>query len=382
MRTSRLNPVLLGALLLGLGACQRDATVRTEKPAPAAELAATDTAAPAAPLPVRRDWHRLARRTNPRAPLIRYAAVRRPADLPAPALPTEAHLFDLTLKPSEFFRIDPTQPAEVRGREGTTLRLPAGALVDAQQRPVQEPVWLELKECLALADLLLSDHVSTGPGGAPMQAGGMLLVRAVTSKGQALSLAPGAALELNLPAELRAAGRQLYHSPDRQHWSALPAEVAPESGPAYAQASSTGGSSILDTPAESAASSNPEPLAAQPESSGPDWLRSPALGWLSCLRGWNPGDNNLLVPTEADEHTVVRLVYPEAGVILSGQPQTGGYAFQGLPAQQRAVLVGLRYEGGNAFLAVQPLAPGDTAAPLEFREVSLADMEQRLQELR
>ncbi|GAB3827380.1 hypothetical protein [Hymenobacter jeollabukensis] len=382
MRTSRLNPVLLGALLLGAAACQRETAARTEKPNPATEVSATDTALPAeAPLATRRDWHRLARRTNPHAPLIHYAAVRRPASLPAPALPTEARLLDLTLKPSEFFRIDPTQPAEVRGREGTVVRLPAGALLDARQQPAQGPVWLELKECLALADLLLSDHVSTGPDGTPMQAGGMLLVRAVTSKGQALHLAPGAAIVLNLPAELHA-GRQLYHSPDRQHWAALPADTAPESGPAYAQASSTAGSSILDTPAESSANHNPAPLTALAEP-GLDWLRSTELGWLSCLRGWHPeGAAQLLVPTEADDHTVVRLVYPEAGVILAGQPQAAGYAFQGLPAQQRAVLVGLRYEGGNAFLAVQSLAPGDTAAPLEFREVSLADIEQRLQELR
>ena len=248
MRTfPRLNPVLLGALLLSLGACQREPAARTEPAAPAAEAVAADTATE--PLaPSRRDWHRLARRTSRRAPLIRYTAVRRPAGLPAPTLPAEAQLLDLTLKPSEFFRIDPTQPAEVRGREGTVLRLPALALVDERQRPVQEPVWLELKECFALADLLLSDCVSSNGAGTPMQTGGMLLVRASTGRGQRLRLATGQALELQLPAELAAAGRQLYHSLDRHSWTALPTEPVPVSGPAYAQVPVNGS---LDAAADS-----------------------------------------------------------------------------------------------------------------------------------
>jgi hypothetical protein len=367
--------------LLSLSACQRDSTARTEAAAPLV-AAAADTAlsaAEAAPAAPRRDWHRLARRTSARAPLIRYAAVRRPAaSLPAPA-PTEARLFDYTLKASEYFRIDPTQPAEVRGREGTVLRLPANALVDNQQRPVHEPVWLELKECFSLAELLLSDCVSTGPGGEVMQTGGMLLVRASTGKGQTLQLASGQALELALPAELPHAGRQLYLSTDRRSWAALPTETAPESGPAYAQAS-TAGSNIIGAAAESSATGAETVPALQP---GEAPLLSPALGWLSCLRTWHgAGANGLLVPAEVDEHTTVRLVFPESGVILAGTPQAGGYAFVGLPAQQRAVVVGLRYEGGNSFLAVQRLVAGHGADTLQFREVSLGEIEEQLAALR
>lgn len=378
MRTfPRLNSVLLGALLLSLGACQREPTARTEPAAPAAETIAADTAT--APLaPTRRDWHRLTRRTSRRAPLVRYAAVRRPASLPAPGLPAEAHLLDLTLKPSEFFRIDPTQPAEVRGREGTVLRLPALALVDARQRPVQEPVWLELKECFALADLLLSDCVSNNAGGTPMQTGGMLLVRASTGHGQRLTLASGQALELQLPPELAAAGRQLYHSLDRHSWTALPTEPVPASGPAYAQAPINGSAAADSSPT---ASSNL--LSSATDALPAATLRSAELGWLTCLRTWpDAGDIGLLVPADVDAYTTVRLVFPESGVILAGTPQAGGYAFTGLPAQQRAVVVGLRYEGGNTFLAVQPLRAGQGADTLDFRQTELGDIEQQLAALR
>ncbi|WP_460576099.1 hypothetical protein [Hymenobacter coalescens] len=380
----RLDQVLWGGLLvLTAGACQRETTARTEPAAPAVATVAADTAlpdAPLAPAAPRRDWHRLTRRTNPHAPLIRYRAVARPAAALPSTPPAEARLFDLTLKASEFFRIDPTQPAEVRGREGTVVRLPALALLDARQRPVQEPVWLELKECLGLADLLLSDCVSTGPGGEAMQTGGVLLVRATTGKGQALRLAPGSALEVQLPEEQRAPGRQLYHSNDRRQWAALPLEAAPESGPAYAQAS-TAGSSIIDAVAESSATeAAPSPAL---DAADPTLLRSPELGWLTCLRSWPPaGEATLLVPTEIDEHTSVRLVFPEAGVILAGTPHAAGYVFEGLPAHQRAVLVGLRYFNGSAYVAVQPVAPGQEPAPLEFREATLGEIEEQLQALR
>ena len=241
-------------------------------------------------------------------------------------------------------------------------------------------MWLELKECFALADLLLSDCVSSNGAGTPMQTGGMLLVRASTGRGQRLRLATGQALELQLPAELAAAGRQLYHSLDRHSWTALPTEPVPVSGPAYAQVPVNGS---LDAAADSSPARSSNLLSSATDELPAATLRSPELGWLTCLRTWSEGgDIGLLVPTDPDAHTTVRLVFPEAGVILAGTPQTGGYAFTGLPARQRAVVVGLRYEGGNTFLAVQPLQAGQGADTLDFRQTELADIEQQLAALR
>ncbi|WP_052346009.1 energy transducer TonB [Hymenobacter swuensis] len=146
---------------------------------------------------VRRDWHRLERPTSRRAPLIVYRSSARPSADGADAPPTEARLQDLTLKASEYFQIDPTKAAEVRGREGTVVRIPANALVDNRQRPATGAVWVELKECYAASDLLLSNLLTETLAGAPLELTGAVLVRA-TAGGQQLALAAGRALQLEL----------------------------------------------------------------------------------------------------------------------------------------------------------------------------------------
>ena len=378
---SRLKLVLLGGLLLtAAGACQREAASRTETENPAVVEAPAEADTAFLPTARRNTWHRLAHRTNPRAPLIRYAAVRR-APMAVAAPPAEARLFDLTLKASEFFRIDPTQPAEVRGREGTVVRLPANALLDERQQPVTEPVWVELKECYSLAELLLSDCVSRSASGEAMQTGGMLLVRASTGRGQVLHLTADQALELELPEEQRRGSRQLYHSADRQRWAALTDSSVP-AGSSLAYAQATEPDSNAGTAGSSTAGSLPPAEAEMPRSA--EVLRSSALGWLTCLRTARAVTTApLLVPAEVDEHTTVRLVLPESGVILAGVPREGGFAFEDVPAEQRAVVVGLRYFNGSAYLAVQPVVAGaDTLAPLQFEEQTLGDLEQRLEQLR
>ncbi|WP_400192629.1 TonB family protein [Hymenobacter sp. B81] len=237
MRTLRLTLGVVGGTLLGLllGSCQRENAAGTERAAPLVTAPASAPEAeyaPAAPAAARGNWHRLRQRTSRRAPLIRYYPTARPAALDtAGAPPVEASLHELTLKASEFFRIDPSQPAEVLGREGTVVRIPARALVDARQQPANGPVWVELKECYSLADLLLSNHVSVANAGEPQQTGGMLLVRA-TAKGQPLQLATGTALEVELPADGYQPGLELYYGLARRRqpvrWSpAGPVPVRP-----------------------------------------------------------------------------------------------------------------------------------------------------------
>ncbi|KAA9331340.1 hypothetical protein F0P96_13920 [Hymenobacter busanensis] len=203
MRTRRLLLGVVTGGLLGWGSsgCHRENVARTEPPAPAAAAPAASeelAASPTRPAPAT-TWHRLHRLTRRSAPLVRYYAVRHPAAPDTAAPPADARLFDLTLKASEFFRIDPRQAAEVRGREGTIVRIPARALVDARQRPATSEVWVELKECYSLADLVLSNHVSATADGTPQQTAGMLLVRATAPGGRALQLAAGTALEVEMP---------------------------------------------------------------------------------------------------------------------------------------------------------------------------------------
>ncbi|UOQ54272.1 energy transducer TonB [Hymenobacter cellulosivorans] len=190
-------------LLTAVG-CQREKPVQSEASKPvetAPALADSLPEAPATGAVNSRSWHQLGRRTSRTAPLVVYqrGTLRAPGSTDTTALPpSEARLHDLTLKASEYFKIDPTQPAEVHGREGTVVRIPAGALVDNSNRVAANPVWVEMKECYSVADMLLSNLTTVTPDGELLESGGIVLVRA-SARGQQLRLAPGQAFQLEMP---------------------------------------------------------------------------------------------------------------------------------------------------------------------------------------
>ncbi|WP_190242533.1 energy transducer TonB, partial [Hymenobacter lapidiphilus] len=189
---------LLGTSLL---ACQPD-TPAEKSAAPATAPALTDSLdydsldTPLAATPVKRDWHRVTQHTSRRAPLVVYRSSRPPQD-ETPPPPTEPRVQDLTLRPSEYFQIDPTKAAEVRGREGTVVRFPAGALVDAKQQPVTGTVWVELKECYSGPSMLLSNLLTETESGRALELSGAVLVRA-SAQGRPLALATGRNFQLEL----------------------------------------------------------------------------------------------------------------------------------------------------------------------------------------
>ncbi len=504
MRIPRLPPFLLGLTLLAATACQPDKPARTERQAPAlADSLALDSGAnPISRLdttPVRRDWHRLTRPTRRNAPLIVYRSVRRaPAGLRDSAPPPgEATLFDVARKASEYFQIDPTQAAEVRGRDGTVVRISAGTLVDGQQRPVAGPVWVELKECLTPAEMVLSNLSTTTVSGEPLQTAGMVLLKASQS-GRPLQLAAGRTVRLELPAPN---GRplpdmRLYYGQGTApvRWELAPETTAPapESAetiysdarpmPAYgggpadinrlirypreALASRTQGvvfaSFVVDeggqvlrpkilrgighgcdeevlrvlrqtsgrwTPGQrngefvkvkmmlpirfsfnegqlSVADSVPTIAAADNLDTGSASLSTTAeeaseadptdryvfhcgqLGWLNAdqplpdATGTQLATESVTASANTPDGTAVRLVLRGATPsVLAGQPTEGGYQFDNVPAGRRAVLIGLRYEGGTPYLAWQETITGQETIPLEFQEITLEELERRLERL-
>ncbi|MCB2409186.1 energy transducer TonB [Hymenobacter lucidus] len=190
--------------LLAAVGCQSEKSAQSETKAPTEIAPALADSLPETPssgaVGSRRDWHRLGQRTSRTAPLIVYkrGTLRAPGADTAAAPPSEARLHDLTLKASEYFQIDPSQPAEVHGREGTVVRIPAGVLVDSRNQPAVKPVWVELKECYSVADMLLSNLTTVTPEGELLESGGIVLVRA-SAQGQQLRLAPGQAFQLEMP---------------------------------------------------------------------------------------------------------------------------------------------------------------------------------------
>ncbi|MBW3128103.1 energy transducer TonB [Hymenobacter profundi] len=478
MRTLRLL-LLSGLASFLFYSCQSDTPAHTE-------VADTETESPVdtlpAPTPRRLDtltWHRVERPTQANAPLIRPGAARRaivPRDTTAPP-PAEARLYDLTLKASEYHKIDPTQLAEVRGREGTVVRIPAGTLVDARGEPVTGPVFVELKECYGLADVLLSNIVSETNDDQLLIPGGAVLVRA-TGNGQSLRLAEGRAVQVELPASARS-GMPLYYgrSGRRQpiRWVAAGPEAvvdnqiypeaqpmpAYESGPAAlnklvrypaaAADSHTQGtvyvSAVIDeagrvltpkvlrslgssfyvealrvvrqssgrwTPGQregrfvkvkvlvpirftlpetsdllvrADSTDSPTPSVADEEAPAADRqaFRVGQLGWVAAARPRPAAEavTTLTAAVEPDTHTSVRLVLHDAATIVLGQPTDTGYDFVDVPANKKAVLLGIRYMSGTPYVAVREITTGrHSSEPLSFRETTLAELERLVQELK
>lgn len=226
---------LYTGLLLVVG-CQPDKPARTEQTAPALSntLMLDSTANPLGHVdstPVRRSWHRLAQPTRRTAPLVVYRSVRHlPAGLAASPPPSEATLFDIGRKASEYFQIDPTKAAEVRGRAGTVVRLAAGTLVDAAQRVATGPVWVELRECYTPAEMVLTNLTTLTTDNQLLQTGGMVLVKA-TAAGRPLQVAAGRTMRLEMPAAKGrpVPGMQLYYGQGATpvRWVAAPATAAP-----------------------------------------------------------------------------------------------------------------------------------------------------------
>ncbi|MFD2784252.1 energy transducer TonB [Hymenobacter rubripertinctus] len=202
---SRWLPVLLSGGLLT--ACQQERPAQPPTPAPTAPALA-DTLAydsldtPLANAPVKRDWHRVEKPTSRRAPLVVYKRSMRPPASATGTPPAEPRLQDLTLQPSEYFEIDPTKAAEVRGQQGTVVRIPANALVNSRQQAVTGAVWVELKECYSGSSMLLSNLLTETAAGAPLELSAAVLVRA-TANGQQLGLAKGRGFQLELAGRAR-----------------------------------------------------------------------------------------------------------------------------------------------------------------------------------
>jgi TonB family protein len=503
MRISRLSSCILGLSLL-TAACQSDKPARTERTAPAlADTLALDTAANSVgtlgDTVVRRDWHRLVQPTRRNAPLIVYRSVRRaPAGLADTAPPPgDATLFDVARKASEYFQIDPTKAAEVRGRDGTVVRIGAGTLVDAQQKAATGPVWVELKECLTPAEMLLTNLSTTTTDGHPLQTAGTVFLKA-SQNGHPLQVAAGRTVRLEMPA---ANGHplpdmRLYHGQGTApvRWDLAPETAAPApettetiytdarpmpaygSGPAainrlirYPQqalasrtqgvvfasfvvdeggkvlnpkvlyglghgcdeevlrvlrqtsghwtpgqrngefvkvkmmlpvrfsfhegqlsaADSTPAAEPADSPAMAAANLAPElEEAPEPEPTDRYVFHCAQLGWLNADRPHVSATTSLLatesVTSSANlpDGTSVRLVLRGATpTILAAEAGSGSYQFENVPAGRRAVLIGLRYEAGTPYLAWQETTTGQEPDPLEFQEITLEELERRLERL-
>ena len=151
--------------------------------------------------------------------------------------------------------------------------------------------------------------------------------------------------------------------------------TATDSTPASAQAPVMAAASL---PTEAA-----EEAPATPEPTDRYVFHCSQLGWFNADRPF-PGatGSHQVISSETDASTSVRLVLRGATPsILAGQPTETGYQFDNVPAGRRAVLIGLRYQGGTPYLAWQETTTGQLPSALDFQETTLEELERRLERL-
>ncbi len=112
---------------------------------------------------------------------------------------------------------------------GTRVRVPAGALVDANGKPVNGPVHLRLREYRTLADFLASGipmHFTDGRGSFFFNSGGMFEVR-VEQDGQALAMASGRTYEVEFSPTHRLTDANLFYLNEQSgQWEYVPAPMS------------------------------------------------------------------------------------------------------------------------------------------------------------
>lgn len=113
------------------------------------------------------------------------------------------------MKPVQVFRVQTGQDTLLRGLEGTTVWIPANALVQDKKVLNSRVVEVRLREFYTLADILLQ-QLSTTSGSALLETGGMVQLTA-TANGRPCVLKRGAGVEVGFPTNQPKEGMELFN---------------------------------------------------------------------------------------------------------------------------------------------------------------------------
>jgi hypothetical protein len=140
-----------------------------------------------------------------------------------------ASFFSALHKPAQVFLINTDRDTMLRCVEGTELFIPAGTFATASGQRATGSAEIRIREFYALTDII-GEKLSTTSGEKLLETGGMLHIDARASN-EALSVRPGAHMDLNMPAQ--------NFNPMMQLFSAS-ARTAPETN----DRNSTGGAAV------------------------------------------------------------------------------------------------------------------------------------------
>ncbi|MEM7654498.1 MAG: hypothetical protein AAF399_00085 [Bacteroidota bacterium] len=126
--------------------------------------------------------------------------------------------------PIQRFTVEASEGTELTLENGTSIRIPAGVLVDANNQPVQGKVDLSYREFHDAADILMSgipmQYDSAGQTFV-FQTAGMVEIRA-NQNGRPVFIAEGKAIDLDLNSYVPEHGYNLYQlDEETQNWSYL-----------------------------------------------------------------------------------------------------------------------------------------------------------------
>lgn len=114
----------------------------------------------------------------------------------------------------QHFTIDNRNAVEVKGKNGTVLRIAANSFCNANGETIGA-VELELKECYRVADLL-AENLSTTTRGDAFETNGAVFVNA-TGNGQRLQLMEGRKIEVVFPVDAKEKG-YCFYLPEGEEW--------------------------------------------------------------------------------------------------------------------------------------------------------------------
>ena len=241
-------------------------------------------------------------------------------------------LFKTHSKQPQFFKVQAGENIDIRGNEGTIVKIPKAALIKSNGQNAEGRIEIELKEFYTKADMLMAD-LHTMSGNEILESAGMIYISA-TASGEKLNLKKGIKISIEFASEKNpemetfigeTQNNQLNWKPQNQKrnddmTNFLGDPTAPES------------IVVADVVRDSVI-----------KVSGADRmiLEAVQLGWINCDRFVKYTDRtDLIVAIDSAYPSDARLVFTAIKAIMPGErTHDKKIIFKGIPVGQKATLI-------------------------------------------
>lgn len=122
------------------------------------------------------------------------------------------------------FTVNPSEPSVIQGRQGVSMLIEPNSFVNAEGKPVTEPVTITLTEALAFEDYI-GHNLATLSGDRMLVSGGMFNISAQTSGGEEVNMAQGKTITTAVTAPQAERGMQLFTSNSGSDWDLTDTKV-------------------------------------------------------------------------------------------------------------------------------------------------------------